>query len=341
MTAVDRARDRRSARAGRDTRPTVAYVGNFAHSFCTERHIELALGSLGFRTLRLQESRTNWGHVRRQVTRARARALLWTRTWDVNRNAARQALAHLRDDGVPTVSFHLDRWWGLDREYQIATEPFFRTDVVFTADGGDHDWAAAGVNHRWLPPGVSASDCVPARPDPSAWPQAVVFVGSYPYPHAAWAPYREQVIVTARRAAGSHGFEVLPGRDPDGRPRPAVREGRLRSLYATARIVVGDSCLAGGAVRYWSDRIPETLGRGGFLIHPEVEGLDDWYRNGVHLVTYPLGDFDALGDLIAYWLRPAQDDERRAIAAAGRELVLGRDTYTHRMSTVLEEIGLL
>lgn len=318
--------------------PTIAYVGNFQHPFCTERHVEQALREMGWRVLRLQESRVNWRTIPRQVRASRARLLLWTRTWDVDHRDAAVGMAGVRAANVPMVSFHLDRWWGLDREYQITTEPFFRTDHVFTADGGHPErWVKAGVNHHWLPPGVSGPDCAPHDPDPRAWPHPVVFVGSHPYPHKEWAPYRAQAIETVRQVVGDDQFAVLPGLTPTGARRPAIRQHSLRQLYATVKIVLGDSCLAGGATHYWSDRIPETLGRGAFLIHPYVEGIEDWYTDGQHLALYPQGDWDALAETVRYWL--AHDDERQKVAAAGRELVLGRDTYRHRMETVLATVG--
>ena len=264
--------------------------------------------------------------------------LLWTRTWDTDHRTAEVGMAQVRQAGVPMVSFHLDRWWGLDREYQIGSEPFFKTDHVFTADGGNEArFAAAGVNHHWSPPGVSGPDCLPHAPDPVRWPHPVVFVGSHPYPHKEWAEYRSTAIRTVRSVVGADQFAVLPGLDAKGQRMPAIRQQALRSLYATAKVVLGDSCLAGGATRYWSDRIPETLGRGGFLIHPYVEGIEDWYTDGQHLALYEQGDWKGLAAAVRYWLD--HDDERQKVAAAGRQLVLGRDTYRHRMESVLETVG--
>lgn len=82
---------------------------------------------------------------------------------------------------------------------------------------------------------------------------------------------------------------------------------------------------------YASDRVPETLGRGGFLIHPAVEGVTDGshFTDGTHLVTWPLGDWDGLDDKIRYYLE--HDTARRRIAAAGREHVLSHHTYSVRV----------
>jgi FkbM family methyltransferase len=74
------------------------------------------------------------------------------------------------------------------------------------------------------------------------------------------------------------------------------------------------------------------LGRGGLLVHPDVEGLSDWYQPGVDLLTYRLGDFGDLFDRIDW----ALDNEigRRLIAAHGRANVQERDLYEHRMTSI-------
>lgn len=306
----------------------VGYVGNFRHSFCTEVHVKCSLEELGHRVTPLQEDGVNWVALPRLARSRRFDLLLWTRTWSTDGRRALTALAEIQRHGIHTASFHLDRWWGLDREYQVMSEPFFRTELVVTADGGhEFEWGRVGVNHRWLPPGVFGAECVQRAPRPDRFPHDIVFVGSHPYPHKEWAQHRTAMIERIERRYRGR-FKVWPER---GRP---LRGEELGILYASAKIVLGDSCLAGSQERYWSDRIPETLGRGGFLIHPDVRGLDEWYRNGVELVTYPLDDLDTLEALVEHYLN--HEDERRAIAEQGRATTLARDTYVHRMSTLLE-----
>lgn len=308
----------------------IVYIGNHRHAHCTEVHVTASLRGLGHTVYPVQENRLPWRTLPRIVSRQRADLLLWTRTWDVDRGAATAALASLRRAGIPTVSFHLDRWWGLDREFMVHEMPFFRTDHVFTADGGrDEAWAAAGVNHHWLPPGVLAAECEPVDPDPDRFPEDVVFVGSYPYPHKEWAPVRRALIEGMREHYGPR-FGLWP------RERQPLRGKDLAALYATAKVVVGDSCLAGGATHYWSDRVPETLGRGGLLVHPEVVGMSDWYHHHGDLLTYPIGDVDqAIKHVDAMLDDP---ETARYIAKTGRATVLGRDTYTHRMKSLLATV---
>jgi len=314
--------------SGAGSASTVVYVGNFTRSHCTEVHVSASLEELGHTVVRLQENELDWPRL--PEIAAVADLVLWTRTWPVDAVAAVDALGKLRAAGVPTVSYHLDRWWGLQREHEVHSEPFFRTDLVITPDDQAAKWAAAGVNHRWMPPGVYDAECGPVAPNPRRWPWPVVFVGSYPYPHPGWAPYRHDLISTFRRRFG-RDFQVLPRR---GQP---IRGRDHQELYATAKVVVGDSCLVGTPARYWSDRIPETLGRGGLLIHPDVTGLDDWYVNGQDLLTYPLGDFEQAVKQAEWAL--ANPAGARQIRDHGRATVLARDTYAHRMTAVLAAVG--
>lgn len=312
---------------------TVAYVGNFSRPWCTEVHVAGSLEQLGHKVIRLQENTTRWATVPAKVARHRADVLLWTRTWDVDRPACLAALEQLRAAGVPSAFYHLDRWWGLDREYQVATEPFFRMDVVFSPDGGNDDrWLEAGVNHRWLPPGVFAAECGIGRIDRQRFPHDVVFVGSHPYPHGEWKPYRDQLIATMQERFGERFRVWAPA--AEGKQ---LRGRDLADLYTSAKVVVGDSCLIGNPARYWSDRIPETLGRGGVLLHPEVEGLDEWYEHGRDLVTYPVGDFDAAVRQVEHLLE--HDELRERIRGQGQATVMERDTYAHRMTSVLEVLA--
>lgn len=310
------------------------YVGNFTRPWCTENHVAASLTELGHRVVPMQENTLNWATLPRAAARHRADLVLWTRTWDVDRPAAGDALDTLRAAGTPTVAFHLDRWLGLDREYQLDTEPFFRVDHVFTADGTNQAaWAARGIRHHWLPPGVlAAATREPLRAARRSrharmYRHDVVFVGSHPYPHREWAPVRGALIDGFADHFGPR-FAVWP----QGRP---IRGSELAVLYQSAKVVVGDSCLLPPVARYWSDRVPETLGRGGCLIHPFVEGIGDWYPD---LPTFPVGD---VAEAVRLAEKLLGDREHRAdLVARNRALVAGRDTYTHRMATVLQTVGL-
>ncbi|MDQ6797901.1 MAG: glycosyltransferase [Actinomycetota bacterium] len=327
----------------------IAYLGNFGPSHSTETHVAQALRALGHDLVCHQENDVAmWRELAAGRGVADRDLVLWTRTgWEwpslgigYHEIAAlqRQMLARAFEMLIPTVGYHLDRWHGLARQHEIATEPFFGVRLLVTADGGhDAQWAAAGIDHLWMPPGVSEFECGGGTYRPE-YASDVAFVGSWQGGYHREYPLRPALIQYLTETQ-SHRCRFWPEAGQE-----AVRGVPLRDLYASVKVLVGDSCLNGGITRYWSDRIPECLGRGGFLIHPDVEGLDEHFVSGEHLVTYPLGDFRRLGALIEHWTQPEQDEQRRAIALAGQARVLAGHTYTIRMKAleaVLNERGLL
>lgn len=315
----------------------VAYIGNIGpgsapHS--TENHVRLALEGQRVEVVPIHEQRFDWTPI---AIPDDADFVLWqhTHSFAPPRTHPRQFkfLAALRLRGTPVVSFHLDRYWDLSRETQIwgpNKEPFFCTDVMCSADGGnDERWVTAGVNHAWFQPAVARSECIPGtyRPELAS---DIAFVGSWDGAYHQESPHRQDLVRWLRATYGDR-CAFWPKRG-----EPAVRGEPLRDLYASVKVLVGDSCFVGTpqSNRYWSDRIPETLGRGGFLIHPDVPGLDEFYTPGKHLWTWPAGDWGALRDAIEKAL--ADGDMRSDVAMSGRAHVLAHHTYGRRMAALLD-----
>lgn len=304
----------------------IAYLGNFEPPYSTDNIVARALEAIGHGVGRIQEGATRATDVAPLCSDADL--FVWTQTFGLavtggSAEERHEMLERVRAMGVPSVGYHLDKWWGLDRQDQIlGREPFFHVDRLCTADGGPHPWAEHGIEHRWFPPGVDEAECVPGTPRPEM-AAGVVFVGGWRGGYHAESTHRHELIAHLRRQ-WRRQLRLVP---PKGHPR--VNGEALRDTYASAAIAVGDSCLVPNAPRYWSDRIPETLGRGGFLLHPYVEGIEEHFTDGKHLRLWPAGDWGELDRLIAYYLdRP---EERRAIAEEGRRHVLEHHTYSVRM----------
>jgi spore maturation protein CgeB len=103
-------------------------------------------------------------------------------------------------------------------------------------------------------------------------------------------------------------------------------------------VVVGDTLCPGFSYPgYWSDRVYETLGRGGFLVHPRIAGLERQFTDGEHLAYYDYTDFDGLFAVIDRYL----DDpaERESIRAFGHAEVHRNHLYIHRWQTILETLS--
>lgn len=312
-----------------------AYLGNFEPDHSTENEVRAALEAEGHHVTIIQEGSTPADKVPELVADAGADVFMWTQTKSLAEQAGtvqeRAAMLDRIRQMAPTVGCHLDRWWGLSRQPDVYTEPFFRCDWVFTADGHHTDqWAGAGVNHVWWPPAVGHRHLEPAEPD-ERFAADVAFVGNWAggY-HREWA-HRAGLVKHLRSTWNARMFP------PKG--QPAVRGDDLRALYATVKVAVGDSCLVPGVdgrpmTNYSSDRIPETLGRGGLLIHPHVEGVTDGtlYSDGEHLVCWDLGDWGMLDDLIGFMLE--QPDVAAQIVSAGRKHVGVAHTYRNRVRAI-------
>lgn len=273
----------------------------------------------------------------------------WTRTKslaDAAGDAAQwQMLAAARRRNIPVIGVHLDRWEGLkapDRESQVGTDVYFRgVDILFTADGDAQElWDAHDVNHRWLLPAISERWLGLGTPKPE-YECDIVFVGGwFQYGHKAWT-HRSEMIERLTAWYGDR-FLALPRH---GQPRIVGRD--LNDVYASAKVVVGDSCLIPHSSRrpkrnYCSDRIPETLGRGGILIHPSVEGIDE--TMGRHF-TWRLGDWGLLRELIETVI---SDDGKtqwfEGSPAAHRQgnvdHIAAHHTYTHRVHEIIDTLTL-
>ena len=312
----------------------VHYLGNFSAPHSTENEVRKALEALGHVVECVQEGRGRMPSLDCDVA-------LWTRTKDLcDRTPVdiqRQWLIDARRAGVPTVAFHLDRWWGLrehGREDSVWTEPFFKTEFFFSTDGAhDTEWAVAGVNHHWMPPGVSEFECVPGTPR-DEWRADVGFLGTVSGYHPENA-HRFELVRWLRDTYGDR-FRQFPGDH-----QPGIRGDDLRDLIASVKVWVGDSCLApradGGPMHsYVSDRVPEVTGRGGFLLHPHVDGVfpECWSSEGV--LTWRMGDWETLKVFIDTYV--ADDEDRTQRAAWARRETLERHTYTVRLAQVLEAV---
>ena len=307
----------------------ILFLGNFSVPYTSETHHAKSLGELGHQVQCLQETKTTPGQISR-ASRV-ADLCVWGHTHGWHTHAIEAEFASALRRGVPVITYHLDLWHGLHREKDMETDPYWSvlTDF-FTCDRlmADHLNANTKIRGHYLPPGVFGQECQVVPPTQRF---DVCFVGSKKY-HAEW-PYRPHLIDWLTQTYG--GNFRLYGQDGLG----VVRGEELNQVYANAKVVVGDSlCLGYDYPYYHSDRVPETLGRGGFLIHPRIKGLDELYGDGKHLVLYTYNDFPELRRLIGYYLR--HDEEREAIRRAGHEHVVANHTYVHRWKHILETLGM-
>lgn len=111
-------------------------------------------------------------------------------------------------------------------------------------------------------------------------------------------------------------------------PSGIYREVLAKRVRQASIVVAPDSPVSD---RYWSNRVYNVLGLGGFLLHPYCEGLTRHYVDLEHLVYYK--DRDHLHYLIEYYEDHPVD--RCRIAEAGAARTRSFHTYTHRCQYLL------
>jgi len=311
----------------------ITFLGNFSVDYSSETHHANTLVALGWEVIRLQETEASGEDILECALTSDAFVWIHTHMWQTPGLDMGEVLKELKKNNIPTLTYHLDLWFGLDREKDLETDPFYKQiEYFFATDKLMCDWfnKETDVKGVYLPAGVYEPETEMVS---GLKVHDVIFVGSKGY-HKEW-PYRPKLINWLQETYGDRFGHYSGEEEAIG-----LKRGKdLNQLYADSKVVVGDSlCLNFNYPHYWSDRVTETLGRGGFLIMPYIEGLNDYYEDGKHLVNYEFNDFDQLKFLIDYYL--INDKEREAIRKAGHEHVKKNHTYTNRWQFILKEIGL-
>lgn len=315
----------------------IAFLGNFSVDYSSESQHAKTLESMGHEVIKLQEGKANTDHVLQEGTLSDLFIWIHTHGWVTpgasTTGSMEEVLAKLKERGIPTMTYHLDLWLGLQREKDLVNDPFYKQiGHFFATDKLMADWFNdnTAVKGHYLPAGVFEEETVMLDKDKTKVPE-VVFVGSKNY-HPEY-PYRPQLINWLGETYGER-FGHYSGEEGT----LGLRRGlHLNQLLADTKVVVGDSlCLNFDYPYYWSDRVYEIMGRGGFLIMPHIEGLDDEFEDGKHLVTYEYGDFKQLKDVIDYYLE--NDQARGYIRNQGFNYVKNNYTYRHRWEQILKEV---
>lgn len=317
----------------------IAFLGNFEVDFTSETHHAKSLESLGHEVIRLQENSQGAKTTDILFEAMRSDLFIWVHThgWknpgdlDMGR-----VLELLNIAKVPTMTYHLDLWFGLKRQDDLENDEFYsKVGHFFATDKLMTDWFNEKTNviGHYLPAGVFDKE-VYVHPDYNAdsFDYDVIFVGSKGY-HPEY-PYRPQLIEFLKFHYGNRFLHVGPDGDTG-----ILRGEALNRIYVKSKIAIGDSLNINFSYPYYSsDRLFESTGRGGFTIYPDITGLDKFFENDKEISFYPHGNLDKLKEKIDYYL--VNDKEREQIRFAGHERTKNEHTYVHRWKTILEELGI-
>lgn len=314
----------------------ITFLGNFQVEYSSENHHAKSLEALEHTVVRLQEGLgTTMGKVLNQA--AASDLFIWVHThgWETPGQHRIDILKLLKDAGVPTMTYHLDLWFGLKRQHDLDNDPFYKNiGHFFATDKLMADWfnENTAVRGHFLPAGVFGEECYVHQEYDGTFDYDVIFVGSKGY-HPEY-PYRPQLIDFLRETYGNRFLHV--GGDGD---TGTVRGDDLNRIYARSKIAIGDTLNIDFNYPYYSsDRLFESTGRGGFTIYPNIIGLDEYFEDKKEIVFYKHGDLKDLKSKIDYYID--NDAEREAIRMAGHQRTKREHTYVHRWETILKELGL-
>lgn len=321
----------------------ILFIGNFSVTFSTESHHRWTYQKLGNTVISLQENETSTQDILNNIEGIDL--LVWTHThsFEIKEDpvSIKEVFTILKNKNIPSVGYHLDLWKGIERQADLDTDPYWNIEYFFTVDKlFVDDLKAKGIKAYYLPAGVLESECYLAEPDRKRFPHDIIFVGSRGY-HKEW-PYRPQLIDWLKATYGDRFGHY--GGDGLG----VVRGHDLNVLYASAKVVIGDTlCKGFDYPYYFSDRITESIGRGAFIIFPYIKGLEGLFKIAdydhdidlnTELVTYEFNNFTALKAQINLFTSPIAENGRDIIRKNGFNRVKRDHTYTQRLQYLLETI---
>ena len=315
----------------------ISFLGNFEVPYSSENHHAASLESLGHTVIKLQERKTKARFIFDEASQSDLFIWVHTHGWQTPGNMDMiDVLNELKRRKVITMTYHLDLWFGIEREKDLKNDSFY-TNIghFFATDKLMCDWFNQNtkVKGHFIPAGVYDKETYIHKDyDENNFENDIIFVGSKRYHHEHW--YRPKLIDFLRETYGKRFLHV--GGDGD---TGTVRGDALNRIYAKSKIAIGDSLNINFNYPYYtSDRLFESTGRGGFTIYPRIKGIDEYFEDGKEIIFYEHGNLDDLKQKIDYYM--INEINREEIRHAGHQRTKKEHTYVHRWSTILKELGI-
>lgn len=298
------------------------YIADFHKDYSTENYVADSLINNGVEVIKLQENTVNDFSVVTDILDREGEvhfALFCKNRVGID---GFKLMQFLQDRGIKTITWVFDLYFDLpaDRAIRTIFDSNFKADIVFSTDGGHDDkFLEHGYNHKLLRQGIHLPDAnygEPIKDHPE-----IVFIGSVVYAD------RRRLINFLKETYGIKFKHYGVGGNKE------IRGKELNDVLASAKIVVGDSQPSD---YYWSNRVYEITGRGGFLIHPKVKGLEKEFEYHKEIVPYAWGNLEQLKEIIDYYL--THDREREQIRKAGFIKTKTHYTYDLRVKELLKNI---
>lgn len=293
----------------------ILYVGNFEtkHSrlgWCPNgEYIAYALRKAGHEVTCLDEKETR---PKELIAECKRYELLLTEEARLKGDSA-EVIVKV---DIPIVAWLTNIFFTIPmREKELRENPIFQADIVFSTDGGhQEEFEKLGINHVCLRQGIHKPE---AKLGTDNWgtKAKIGFVGIV---YDDFWNYRKKLLRFLRRTYKRDFFHFGQ--------RGNIRHMELNNLIASLDIVVGDSVYS---PNYWSNRLYEMLGRGAFMIFPNIPGIEKEFTPYKHFIPYEYGDFKTLKKIIDHYLNHPK--ERETIKLAALAHCRKYHTYEHRV----------
>lgn len=242
-----------------------------------------------------------------------------------------RTMSAISNKSIPLVfwNFDLVEWPDPTLEARNVMRRTWMHEVMKVVDLGfctDGDWVAKHPDKLvWLTQGFDERQ-QPAPPTTKTIPILFTGIGK------GGGIQRESFVAEMRDKYGEGFLHYIKGLHGD----------KLAAMIAQAKIVVApDSPVTD---RYWSNRVYNVLGMGGFLLHPYASGLDDQYNIDKSSFIDFYKTRQEMHDTIEWIIDPHYDKLRYTGSEMCRIITLKEHTYRHRcevlVSTVKARLGL-
>lgn len=303
-----------------EEKKTICFIGKFEELYDEEGKAR-ALEKVGFRVLRFDEQVFNNSKIENQKTLFDTKPdyVFFTKLRTPQKSVFLEMCA---SKGIKTVCWLPDLYFNIEREAELLSDPIFKSDYVFTPDGGNQSkFEKLNINHICVRQGVSEEYLSLNNQDKDI---DILFVGTLNPMHL---PYRKMLLDKMVDVYGER-FQWY-GKYNDRE----VRNSQLESLYSRAKIVIGD-CVESDS--YWSNRVYEVTARGGFLIHPKVNDLELHFEDRKDIVFFERHNLENLIHLIDFYID--KEELRNEISKSGYEKTKSKNLLIHRANKIKEII---
>jgi hypothetical protein len=306
----------------------ILYVGKFTNTYSTENYVTSALTKLGHQVLKIHICKPNFVlSIKEKVEVLKPDFVLFSK---VDTDETLHVINYLKAKQILTVCWLWDLY-GIPGRYTLP--PVFQCDKVFTSDG-DLSKFENITDYSVLRQGIHSPESYLLK---NNYKYDVAFIGSlieYRNLGRDSSSHETSPAFLQRHRLISFLSSTYGGRFiTRGEAKSQVRGNDLNVLLSKVKIVVGDSYESDN---YWSNRIYEITGRGGFLFHPETIGLNEEFISGTHYVAYKRNDFVKLEQKIGYYL--SHDSEREQIKLSGFNKTNSEYTYKLRCEELINNI---